>query len=445
MKLIEDSSTLNRKKILELRKLVRVQRNLVIKAVAISFMVGTFVIFAITSWYQNPRFENLFSYQGSDFPNNPLVSNSTKGIGVHFFGDLLESSRIVSTDGSPYIKASGTYLPFSYLLLRIFGSLNYTLLCWLFLMSVAIGIGLVTQISHKLNREIKRADFLIILLSWPMLTAIDRGNIQVFILLLLVLSIVFATSGHDLASAITIGLVGALKGYPILFLLILLGRSRAKKNISAGLATCLSTNILALLTFSGGFLPNLRGFVSNFTGSATTGYFPTAYNNSLRALFESVVHFNLLGLGNFSAWALTHPTRISVAIIFLAVVSCALVSKLEVRVALVSTCLILTSPYSPPYMLGLLLAVVTTMYLGDELSKAYAVFAVVLAILLSPKMIPLGDFSRSFDPTLPSLNSIVNPLLLLAVFFYFVIYSVKQYRSSSVQWVRTAHFAREKK
>jgi hypothetical protein len=424
---------------------MRVQRNLVIKAIVISFMVGTFVIFAITSWYQNPRFENLFSYQGSDFPSNPLVSNSTKGIGVHFFGDLLESSRIVSTDGSPYIKASGTYLPFSYSLLRIFGSLNYTLLCWLFLLSVGIGIALVTQISHKLNREIKRADFLIILLSWPMLSAIDRGNIQVYITLLLVLSIVLVTSGHDLASAITIGLVGGLKGYPILFLLIFLGRRRAKENISAGLATCLLSNILALLTFSGGFLPNLRGFVNNFTGSASTGNFPTTYNNSLRALFESVVHFNLLGLGNFSAWALTHPTRISVAIIFLAVTSCALVSKLEVRVALVATCLILTSPYSPPYMLGLLLAVVTSMYLVEEQSKAYAVFAVVLAILLSPKMIPLGDFSRSFDQSLPSLNSIVNPLLLLAAFFYFVVYSAKQYRSSNIQWVRSAYFARESK
>ena len=96
-------------------------------------------------------------------------------------------------------------------------------------------------------------------------------------------------------------------------------------------------------------------------------------------------------------------------------------------------------------MLGLLLAVVTSMYLVEEQSKAYAVFAVVLAILLSPKMIPLGDFSRSFDQSLPTLNSIVNPLLLLAVFFYFVIYSAKQYRSSSSQWVRTAYFAREKK
>lgn len=66
--MIEDSSNLYRKKILELRELMRVQRNLVKKVVTISFMVGTFVNFAVTSWYQSPRFENLFSDQGSDFP-----------------------------------------------------------------------------------------------------------------------------------------------------------------------------------------------------------------------------------------------------------------------------------------------------------------------------------------------------------------------------------------
>ncbi len=396
-------------------------------SIAIGFILSIFVLFAITSWYQNPSFANLFSFRGDDFPGNPLVSSNTKGIGLHFFGDLLESSRIVSSSGSPYINASGTYLPFSYSILRIFGSLDYKLLCVLFLMSVAFGIVIVTQLSHKLNPEIKRADFVIILFSWPMMSAIDRGNLQVYIILLLVLSIVLAATGHDFASAITIGLVGAMKGYPILFLLIFLGRSRSGKNISAGLATCLILNTLALATFSGGFVANLKGFVSNFTGSASTGNFPTAYNNSLRALFESIVHFDFLGLGNFFDSVLIHPTRISFALILITVFSCALASKLEVRVALVAIVLVLTSPYSPPYMLGLLLTLVVSMYLAENQSWVYASSAVMLAILISPKVIPLSGFGQTFDPSKPTLNSIMNPLLLLTMFFSLVAFTVRKH------------------
>ena len=140
-------------------------RNLMSRALAVSFIITNFVMFAMSSWYQNRKFEDLYSFKGADFPLNPSVPWSTKGVGVHFFGDLLESVKIVSTSGSPYIKASGTYLPFTYAVLRIFGSIDYPLLCLMFLISVAVGIAVVTQISYKLNSNIGRIDILIILLS----------------------------------------------------------------------------------------------------------------------------------------------------------------------------------------------------------------------------------------------------------------------------------------
>ncbi len=403
------------------------QRNFISKAIAISFMISTFVLFAITSWFQNPKFENLFSYQGNDFPGNPFVASNTKGIGVHLFGDLLESTRIVSDSGSPYIEATGTYLPFSYSVLRIFGSLNYKILCVIFLISAALGILVVTQISHRLNREIRKSDFFIILLSWPMLSGIDRGNLQIYITLMLVLAIVLVSTGHDLAAAIVIGLVGAMKGYPILFLLVFLGRPKATKSIMAGVLTCLLSSTAALLSFSGGFMPNLRGFVHNFTSSTRLGNFPTAYNNSLRGLFESISHFDLFGLGNFFNSAINHPVRISVPLILIASLACAMTSKIEHRVALVAIVLILAAPYSPSYVLGLLIAVVVSIYLVNDDSKAHAVFAVLLALLLSPKLIPLSQFGQAFDPRVPTLNSVLNPLLLLAMFFSLVVFIVLQY------------------
>ena len=409
------------------------QRNFISKAIAISFMISTFVLFAIASWFQNPKFENLFSYQGNDFPRNPLVASNTKGIGVHFFGDLLESTRIVSDSGSPYIEAGGTYLPFSYSVLRVFGSLNYKLLCVIFLISAALGILVVTQISHRLNREIRKSDFFIVLLSWPMLSAIDRGNLQIYITLMLVLAIVLVSTGHDLAAAIVIGLVGAMKGYPILFLLVFLGRSKATKSIMIGVLTCLLSSTAALLSFSGGFIPNLRGFVHNFTSSSRLGYFPTAYNNSLRGLFESLSHFDLFGLGNFFNSAINHPARISVPLILIASVACAMTSKLEHRVALVAIVLILAAPYSPSYVLGLLIAVVVSIYLVNDDSKAYAAFAVLLAILLSPKLIPLSDFGQAFDPFVPTLNSVLNPILLVAMFFSLVVFIVRKFPFSKLK------------
>jgi hypothetical protein len=102
-------------------------------------------------------------------------------------------------------------------------------------------------------------------------------------------------------------------------------------------------------------------------------------------------------------------------------------SKIEHRVALVAIVLILAAPYSPSYVLGLLIAVVVSIYLVNDDSKAHAVFAVLLALLLSPKLIPLSQFGQAFDPRVPTLNSVLNPLLLLAMFFSLVVFIVLQY------------------
>ena len=402
-------------------------RNLMSKVIAVSFMITTFVLFAMTSWYGKPNFAKLFSFQGSDYPNNPLVSPSETGFGIHYFGDLLESVKIISTSGSPYVKASGTYLPFSYAVLRIFGSIDYPLLCLMFLISVAVGIAVVTQISYKLNSNIGRVDIFIILLSWPMLSGIDRGNIQVFLLLLLVLAIVLFSMGHNIASAITIGLIGAMKGYPILFLLIFLGRSQWRKNIFTGLSTFTIATTVSLLTFTGGFLPNLRGFIHNFTASETAGYFPVAYNNSLNGLFESVVRLNLFGMGNFFDTVNNYQRPISIILILITIITCTMTTNMEVRLLLIACVLILTAPYSPPYMLGLLMAPAVGLHLISRPRRTHIVLTVLIAILLSPKMFPIANLGTSFDPLTPTLNSVLNPLILLTILGSLIIFTLSQH------------------
>jgi len=402
-------------------------RNLMSRALAVSFIITNFATFAMSSWYQNRKFEDLYSFKGADFPLNPSVPWSTKGVGVHFFGDLLESVKIVSTSGSPYIKASGTYLPFTYAVLRIFGSIDYPLLCLMFLISVAVGIAVVTQISYKLNSNIGRIDILIILLSWPMLSGIDRGNIQVFLLLLLVLAIVLFSMGHNVASAITIGLIGAMKGYPILFLLIFLGRSQWRKNIFTGLSTFAIATTVSLLTFTGGFMPNLRGFVRNFTASETAGYFPVAYNNSLNGLFESVVRLNLFGMGNFFDTVNNYQRPISIILILLTIITCTMTTNMEVRLLLIACVLILTAPYSPAYMLGLLMAPAVGLYLVSRQRRSHTVLIVLVAVLLSPKVFPIANLGTPFDPLTPTLNSVLNPLILLTILVSLVIFTLSRH------------------
>ena len=197
---------------------------------------------------------------------------------------------------------------------------------------------------------------------------------------------------------------------------------------------------MSLLTFTGGFIPNLRGFVHNFSASETAGYFPVAYNNSLNGLFESVVRLNLFGMGNFFDTVNNYQRPISIILILITILTCTMTTNMEVRLLLIACVLILTSPYSPAYMLGLLMAPAVGLYLVSRQRRSHTVLIVLVAVLLSPKVFPIANLGAPFDPLTPTLNSVLNPLLLLTILVSLVIFTLSHHPILKSRRTNTPNF-----
>ena len=100
------------------------------------------------------------------------------------------------------------------------------------------------------------------LISYPVLFALDRGNIDLWVALLAVVCVVTLRTNFQLMGLFALSLAIALKGYSAIFLLLLIGD---RKYGSAIFCLCLAILMsgLTLLFMWDGFEKNLSGFQHN--------------------------------------------------------------------------------------------------------------------------------------------------------------------------------------
>jgi hypothetical protein len=260
-----------------------------------------------------------------------------------------------------------------------------------------------------------------ILVTGPFIALIDRGNIQVLLTALCCLSLFLWFSNRKTMGAIALGLAVALKGYPIL-LLILWVREKRWRDCLISISTILFVTITPLFFYSGGAVTNISRILRNVRSNEELyAHQSLAYNNSLKGTLLSIESLNIPILGTFASFCYEHALILTLGLVF---IFCSVaLSKIAtsgevilICVALMTICVDYVGAYAVSlYFLVFMIADQNLSYLSRW--KMRLIFFAT-AVALAPKYIPIRFWSQSIDSTLPTYGSLfggVCGLLILGI------------------------------
>jgi Glycosyltransferase family 87 len=207
------------------------------------------------------------------------------------FSDFFQS-RSIALSFNPYGVLQGNYPPLAYLLLLPFGLLNqYTGLFLMEAVAISTFIWWVrTELSSESNILLRAATVAAVLISLPVSFALDRGNIILIAVALLLIALRLFENTHSRDAAAVIGVVASLKIYPLLYFATIYKKVRLR---SLMLGTSIPALLSALVLFSlpGGFFQNFQSMVRqvlDFAGGTVATVENTNYNASLDGFLQAV-------------------------------------------------------------------------------------------------------------------------------------------------------------
>lgn len=342
-------------------------------------------------------------------PDDKFVPGA-QSLGVHFFGDFFGVWKH-SKDASPYLNPSifyaSNYFPFTHLLLKPLTWFSYPVAAAIFLGGSWVALGAIawSRVPRGVDR-VRRAlwAFALVALTYPVLFAIDRGNVELLMFLLMWLSLLCMERARWLLAAVPLAMAAAMKGTP----LILAGIFLAKRQWGAA---ALSVGLTLLLTFVGFLIMDgslkdnfdgLRDALKVFADTTEGGVAGLEHSTTIRGLLEVAGHEGWLPSSLADAW----QVFAGVALIGFSAAAVLLPLALWERVAILVVAMILVPPTSFDYrLIHLLLAVF--LLLRATRPPATAV-VVMLGLALIPKGLPI--LYAGVD-----IGTVVNPLLLLGV------------------------------
>ena len=177
--------------------------------VAICFFIGVTTIFVVSSYLNQGSFQYFISFHGADGPAGYADSVKPNGFGDHFFGDYL-LPRWWSQSSSPWLNDDvsvgpiNNYLPFSIAVVWTFSHVSY----WLgFVLFAIIPIFVLFYVLWKVLEfwePSKRVHYLstVVVFTLPFISVIDRGNIQLYLIASLALSLYLFSKGHTKSAAV---------------------------------------------------------------------------------------------------------------------------------------------------------------------------------------------------------------------------------------------------
>jgi hypothetical protein len=185
------------------------------------------------------------------------------------FGDLLNSIQAAST-ANPYSGNTASispYFPLAYAILKLFSYLGKwgSLVLYFLIGYSALYFAIRRVVSDQYlssdsltNERLVNICFLVFILSYPYIFAVDRGGLDFWVSGLLFIYIAYRGGKCSLISIFAISVAIALKGYPLAFCLILLTERKYKELIWIGLLVFLLT-FISLLCFDSSIIILIQG------------------------------------------------------------------------------------------------------------------------------------------------------------------------------------------
>lgn len=402
------------------------------------------LVFVSSSYLHRVPFDAAVSFWSNDFPRPLPSSTYPVALGNHYFGDFLVPFRLAQQP-SPFLAPGFVpfgYLPFAAVLIGPLTILNYWCAFSIFLVTS------VTLIVFSAWRTLAGADLLskalllsVLVVSGPLVNAIDRGNLGLLMVGLMCLGILAELESRKSLAGLLFGLAAAMKLYPVLFAAVFLVRSRWKSLgvMTATFAMCVA---VPLLVYRGGLIDNFVAMKRQFLGSSNFDHAATiqAFNNSFYALFASMSRSNIPAIQSVGQFLTSHyylSLTVVAAIAMFVVIHprATILSRMSTScVVMVFVPNIVGSYVLLVLFVPLLFGVATITQYSMQSSFISTLQIGILTILLVPKGLPFPNPLASWSQTGSTYSSVVNPLLgltMLIVTFIEVHYNSSRRRSVS--------------
>lgn len=395
--------------------------------ISVCFIVGSTLCFIVSSYLNKGLFENFVSYLGSDGPSGYANSINPKRLGVHTFGDFL-LPRWQSNLSSPWFitdTANGpinNYLPFTMAVFWLFSTIAYWKSLILFLIVGTSGLLISIWFSISDEESVTRAQLIVssVILTSPFISLMDRGNIQILLTALVCAAVVLFINEKKTTGAVLLGLAVALKGYPIVFLVIWLKERRWKDCIIA-LSTSALATVLPLLFYEGGITRNLSRIFRNVRlNEKLYAHESLAYNNSLKGSLLSVENLHIRGVSSLAQFGFEHINLLNllIAVSFglLMLNKRATLFDISLMGAVLATTLV---DFVGAYALGLYFVALITLGHGSEKYSVWKrrTLFLLIGIQMMPKGIPLKFWSEDLvGPTTTYASLLGGSVGILIVF-----------------------------
>ena len=221
-------------------------------------------------------------------------------------------------------------------------------------------------------------------------------------------------------AAIALGLAVALKGYPVLLLLLWI-RERRWKDCLISLSTIFVVTITPLFFYSGGVFANLTRILRNVRSNEELyAYQSLAYNNSLKGTLLSIKSLNVPLLGTIASFCYEHALILTLGLVCIFCVVA--LSKFTTNGEVVVICVALMTlcvDYVGSYALSLyfLVFMIADNNLSEISQWRRRIIFLATAIALSPKYVPIKLWSQTIESTLPTYGSLLGGFCGLLILF----------------------------
>jgi hypothetical protein len=394
--------------------------------VGIFFLVGCTIIFIASSYLNRGSFQYFLSFHGADAPASYANSIWPEGFGDHYFGDYLLSHWWSQFD-SPWFNESASngpinnYLPFAVAIFWLFSLFPYWLGFVFFLLTPLTVLFRTIWKSINFWDTPKKTTFFVtgILFTFPVISVIDRGNLQIYVIAALTLSVYLFNSGNSTYGAIALGFAIALKGYPI-FLVALWIHARRWKDVLVAAVTSISLTLIPLFFYDGGVIRNLSRVIRNIRlWEETYAGNSLAYNQSLKGTFLTLSKIGPPGIKEFFDLLNNHSFFIFLLLFAISCIAISIKDITQQEIVLIAAGLMSTSVgFVGGYVFGVYLIFIIAVAMTSSQKNNYSgrLILICLAIQMMPKGLPI-DFWETLPagdkPTYASLLGGIASLVII--------------------------------
>lgn len=262
----------------------------------------------VATFYLDQPSSEILSWIVADLPAQITNPGRYFALGDHYFSDFAipidwvdQARQQVSSPYGPGV----VYLPFAILffwplaLLPASASLGVYMAATL--SGLAVGFWFLLRPLAPSTRLV--LTLVALVATTPFIAVFDRGNIQGLMLATIMWGVLAWRAGLWKLGALAVGFACAIKGYPVVLLLvpILAGKPKAA---ALGLGSALLANLVALLVLPGGLVVNVTGYLQATTDFVSTGMIDAQVSLASAIMqWSSILGINVTGTASFIALA----------------------------------------------------------------------------------------------------------------------------------------------